>query len=177
MLSGGVESSALVQHSVDENIEAECVHVIWDNKTKREAVNAKKIAEHYNVLYNEIHMKVGEFNGKYGSVARQDKLWWTCGILTIAPLGNYDQIWMGTHCDEISPVALGPAGVALLLNSVGCNATMESPLHSYTKQEQYYSLPKEIKDLVISCNRITSDGSPCGICEKCIEWKNFAISA
>jgi 7-cyano-7-deazaguanine synthase in queuosine biosynthesis len=177
MLSGGVESSALVQHAVDMNIEAECLHVIFDNKTLREAKSARKIAEWHSLPYAEVTMNVDTFGDKYKQVKRKDSPWWGCGILTVAPLGDYDQVWYGTHREEISPVALGPSGVTLVLKSVGCNASLESPLHSYSKQEQYNSLNSVVKKLVISCNIVTVDGAPCMKCEKCIEWKNFVISA
>lgn len=177
MLSGGVESTALLHYAKECNYEVECVHVIWNNKTQREANHAARIADYYGVPYSELNMKSGEFQGKYHNVARRDSLWWGCGLLTYAPIGGYNEVWYGAHCDEISPVALGPAGVTLLLRSVNCDTDVKCPMFHMSKVDQWNTLPQEVKKLLVTCNNPGKDGKPCGICEKCIEWKSFAINA
>ena len=175
MLSGGVESSALVEHAIRNKYEVECLHVVWNNKTTVEGNHARKIAEHYKVPYSEMRIEADEFR-KYSSVKRRDSVWWACGVLTYAPLGGYNEVWYGTHRDEISPVALAPAGTTLLLRSVDCDTDVKSPLHRYSKQEQWNILPELIKKIVTTCNNPGENEKPCGVCEKCLEWKSFAIS-
>ena len=113
---------------------------------------------------------------KYNEVRRKDSVWWACGLLTYGPLGEYNEVWFGTHRDETHPASLGPAGVKLMLESVGCDAEIESPLHKHTKQEQWSFLPDEVRKMVFTCNNPGKDEKPCGECEKCEEWKKFAIS-
>ena len=175
MLSGGVESSALVEYAIRNKYEVECLHVVWNNKTATEGKHARKIAEFYKVPYSEMRIEADEIR-KYSKVKRKDSVWWACGLLTYAPLGGYNELWFGTHCDEGSPTALGPAGLTLMLKSVGCDANIDSPLHKYSKQEQWNALPELIKKIVTTCNNPGENEKPCGVCEKCLEWKSFAIS-
>ena len=175
MLSGGVESSALVENAIANYYDVECLHVVWNEKTRIEGKHARKIAEYYKVPYSEMRIDADEFR-KYNKVKRKDSVWWACGLLTYAPLGGYNEVWYGTHRDEISPVALAPAGTTLLLRSVGCDAEIESPLHNHTKREQWSFLPDEVRKIVVTCNNLGENEKPCGKCEKCLEWKSFAIS-
>ena len=175
MLSGGVESTALVQTAITNYFDVECLHVVWNNKTSIEGKHARMIAEYYDVPYSEMRIEADEFK-KYKDAPRKDSTWWACGLLTYGPIGGYNELWFGTHRDEGSPTALGPAGLTLMLQSVGCNATVETPLHMHSKQEQWSFLPDKVREMVTTCNNPGKDEEPCGKCEKCIEWKSFAIN-
>ena len=173
MLSGGVESSALLQLAVNNDYIVECVHATWDNKTNMEHKQARKIAEHYNVPYSNIIMNAEEFNSKERTLkpVRQGSRW-CAAILLTAPVGDYDEIWFGSFLGEVAPGSTGPAGAEIVLRSMECEAKICSPLYQMKKIDQWKMLPKEVQRLITSCNEIKSDGDlPCGECEKCQEWK------
>ena len=180
MLSGGVESSALLQFAVNNDYIVECIHATWDNKTAYEHRQASKIAKEFDVPYSNIIINAEEFNSKdrpYKSV--KDSPRWCSALLMTAPAGDYDEIWFGSFLGESAPGATGPAGAEIILRSVGCNAKVCSPLYQMKKVDQWKMLQPEIRSLVISCNRIRDEESfergPCGECEKCQEWKLHKI--
>ena len=172
MLSGGVESSALVHHGIKLGYNVECVHATWDNKTTMEHKQAKKIAEYYNVPYSNIVMNAEEFNAKERpAVHVKDNPRWGAAILLTAPVDDFKEIWFGSFLGESAPGVTGPAGIEIILRSVGSDAKVCSPLYRMKKAQQWDMLPREVKQLVTSCNKIKSDGDvPCGECEKCQEW-------
>jgi len=177
MLSGGVESTALVNHAINNGIEVECLHAVYNRKTITEGIFAKQICEYYNVPYFEATFSNERFNQKYSKIPRKDSVWWAAALLTSAPLGGYNEVWFGMHLEEMSMTASGPIGMNLMLSSVDCEAKLDSPLSKHTKQQQWNSLPDEVKQLVTGCGqRFSKDDKPCGKCEKCEEWKKFAIS-
>lgn len=175
MLSGGVESSALVQNAITNYYDVECLHVVYNEKTRIEGKHARKIADYYKVPYSEMRIEADLFK-KYINVRRKDSVWWGCGLLTYTPVGEYNEVWFGMHRDEVSPNAFGTAGVKLILESVGCDTDVDSPLHMHSKQEQWSFLPDEVRKIVTTCNNPGKNEKPCGKCEKCLEWKSFAIS-
>ena len=182
MLSGGVESTALIKYGLDKGYTVECLHVTFNNKSAMEHRQAKQIAEYYHVEYSQISIDISEYHDKQErhAIPRMDNPYWGCGLLTCAPIGGYNEAWYGTHLGETPPGASGPAGINLVLQGVGCETRVKSPLFKKTKKEQWEMLSEDVKQLVTSCNRIESERDyrrgPCGICEKCKEWKKFAIS-
>ena len=177
MLSGGIESSALVHHGVSNGYQVECVHATWDNKTNMEHKQARKIAEHYNVPYSNIIMNAEEFNSKRRATVKvKDSPRWGAALLLTAPVDDFKEVWFGSFLGESAPGATSPAGAEIILRSVGCEAKICSPLYQVMKREQWRMLPKEVQRLVTSCNRIKQDGDlPCGNCEKCREWELHKI--
>lgn len=180
-LSGGVESSALVQYGVRNNFTVECIHATWDNKTKYEHYQAKKIAEHYGVPYSNIIMNCEEFNtkGERNSVPVKDLARWGAAVLLTAPVVNYNQVWFGSFLGESPPGAKAPAGAELIMQSVDCQSEVCSPLYQMKKIDQWKMLDDEVKQLVTSCNNIRDEltlaQGPCGYCEKCKEWELHKI--
>tara|TARA_Y100001972_G_C7512334_1_gene258811 strand:+ start:107 stop:694 length:588 start_codon:yes stop_codon:yes gene_type:complete len=179
-LSGGVESSALVQHGVRNGYNVECIHATWDNKTQYEHYQARKIADHYEVPYSNIIMNAEEFNSKTRpDIQVKDAPRWGAALLLTAPVDHYKEIWFGSFLGESAPGATTPAGAEIMLRSVGCEATICSPLYQMKKIDQWRMLDKEVKELVTSCNRIRDEltlaQGPCGDCEKCREWELHKI--
>ena len=173
MLSGGVESSALLQLAVNNDYIVECVHATWDNKTAMEHKQAKEICKIFEVPYSNIILNAEEFNSKERTLKPiKDSPRWAAALLLTAPVGDYDEIWFGSFLGETTPGATGPAGAEILLRSAGCNAKVTSPLYQMKKIDQWKMLRPDVRSLITSCNEIKSDGDlPCGECEKCQEWK------
>jgi 7-cyano-7-deazaguanine synthase in queuosine biosynthesis len=180
MLSGGVESTALVHHGVKEGHEVECVHAVWDNKTQYEGNRAKAICRYYNVPYFETTILNQALNDKYPTQKRMDHPFWGAALLTSVPVGMYDEVWFGSYLGESPPGALAPAGAKMVLMAADCDTDVRSPLYLYKKKEQWGLLPKEVQDLTITCakyyklnmNCIKAKLTPlCQKCEECRKWK------
>ena len=184
MLSGGVESTALVQYGLKKGYEVETVHVVFDNKTLYEGKAARKIAEFYDVPYSEVIIDNGEFNNKYLGIQRADHPWWACGVLICAPVGNYDEVWFGSYLGESAPGAQAPSGAMLILQSADCWSMIRSPLYQRPKIDQWNMLPSTVKSYIVSCIKQYKDGKTCWeaidndlrkVCQKCKEWKKWNI--
>ncbi len=185
MLSGGVESTALVHYGVSNEYEVETVHACFDNKTAYEGKAARKIAKMYNVPYSQINIDASEFNDKYPTTQRADHPWWGAALLVSAPSGNYDEVWFGSYLGETPPGAPGPAGVMLILQSAGCmNTRVTSPLYLKSKKEQWDMLSSDVQSCIVSCIKQYKDGKTCWeaidnelrkVCQKCKEWKKWNI--
>ena len=185
MLSGGVESTALVHYGKSNGYEVECVHAAFDNKTLYEGKAARKIAKLYDVPYSQINIDATEHNNKYPTTKRADHPWWGAALLVAAPAGNYDEIWFGSYLGESAPGAQAPAGAMLLLQSADCWAMIKSPLYLKPKKEQWDMLPPDVQSCIVSCIKQYKDGKTCWEaidnylrkpCQKCKEWKKWNIA-
>lgn len=185
MLSGGVESSALLAHGLDNDYELEAIHSTWNKKSAYEGKKARQIAEYYGVPYSEIIIDATNFNISNGRLGTQykaaDSPYWGAALLVTAEISGCDEIWFGSYLGETPPGAGGPAGVNLILQSVGVEARVKSPLYLKTKQQQWEMLKDDVKKLVISCAKQYKDDKDCfertdrEMCQKCKEWKKWNI--
>ena len=182
MLSGGVESTALLKHALDNDIEVEAVHAYWDNKTKHEALAARAISNYYDIQYSDMGIQADDLFKKYRNITVPDSPWWGSVAVMAAPIVKCTEIWFGSYLGESAPGASGPAGVNLILQSVGCEARTKSPLYRKTKSEQWDMLDDNVKEMVVSCiKQYKHNGENCikrnvkDPCQKCKEWAKWQI--
>ena len=57
LFTGGVESTALIEHALKENITFDLIHIVHNNKTFAETVFCKQIADYYDKELYEIVLR------------------------------------------------------------------------------------------------------------------------
>jgi hypothetical protein len=181
MLSGGVESTALLKYGLNNDHDLEALHVVYNNQTSYEGRYARRIAKHFNIPYSEIILQHEEYSLKHKPKVAADHAWWGAGCLIAGSLQDYDQIWFGSYLGETPPGATGPAGVNLILAAAGKHAIVKSPLYLKTKKEQWNTLPPEARKNVVSCAWQWKENTTCvegnrKLCQKCREWSKWQIA-
>jgi 7-cyano-7-deazaguanine synthase in queuosine biosynthesis len=186
LLSGGVESTALIKHGLSEktkdyyqvnNIEVECLHVCYSRKligtrTGQELVQSKKICDHYGVKLWTFIRDLGDFGVQYPKVVRDALIWFSDAII-VAAAGDFDEVWFGNHADDNYGLMRQLYGMWQIQSEATFNRKpprLRSPLRLVRKLDQWNSIP-EVHDLVKTCTIINDDSNgKCGECMKCKEF-------
>jgi len=182
LFTSGVESTALIEHAIKENVQFDLVHAEYSNKSWNETPHCKNIAVHYDKEVYTLAVRNDRFNEDYPDVHRDVVLWlgYSMGALQRA---NYDEVWFGNHRGEMDDTNSWKMFDAwdIMIELGGMNHTTElkCPLMELTKHEQWCMIPDNIKPLCVGCEWLTNDDNDnpilCGKCGKCREWENNNI--
>ena len=141
LLSGGCESSALLEYGKREGHELHAVHVTFSNATVQENDFCKELCDYYNIpLYFPLIQNdlMNRDHGKYNpyDISR----WLPIAALIASTNQDYDEVWYGAHKKDNLPV-LGRIEVIfdllIGLTKQVPNTKIKAPLYPHTKLEQY----------------------------------------
>ena len=141
LLSGGCESSALLEYGKREGHELHAVHVSFSNATLQENNFCKELCNYYDIplyfpliendLMNKDHGKYNPFD-----ISR----WLPMAALIASTNQDYNEVWYGAHKKDNLPV-LGRIEVIfdllIGLTKQQPNTKIKAPLYPYTKLDQY----------------------------------------
>lgn len=177
LLSGGCESSALLEHGKRGGHELHAVHVSFSNATLQENEFCQELCNYYDIpLYFPV-IDNTQMNNNHGKYNPFDIIKWLPMAAIIAATNqDYDEVWYGAHKKDNLPV-LGRIEVIFDLlirfSKQPPNTKIKAPLYPYTKLEQYKLVPKELRNKIVYCWENKSN--PCGKCKKCVEWKEQGL--
>ena len=169
MYSGGVESTALIQHATKWGHNIDLLHVTHNRSSTNEMASAKLMG---NRLF-ELQLIKPEID-KHLTDKHKDVVMWMSGAMMVAAKGDYQEVWHGKH-------SMDPGLPSIPLMTTSWNAMMKilelktkllAPLHEYSKRAQYDMLTSYQKSCIVSCRGGNYD-APCNKCVKCQEFKQL----
>ena len=177
MFSGGVESTALLQHAVEQDYDITLVHVTHNNRSHKEMSACRGIVHHlapYTKLY-EVLISKDEFDLDYQKGYRDVSIWLSTAM-SIVGRGEWDEVWYGTHShDGKGKVPDMEQSWNAMMKVLRLDTILTSPLTLISKLNLYKMLPKKIKECIVYCQVIPKGAwnKPCGECGKCQEFKQY----
>ena len=182
MLSGGVESTALVQHALNSDLYPLCHFTSLFPNTHPHLAHVKAIAELYGVELYEWDMEKRAFNPDHGHQTKSWYWWSLYGAMLGVAYPDIKEIWIGANCgvrrpfdipNDPDPYELYARPLKLIESGsdmVDGTAKARLPLAHKTKLEQWHMIPEHIRPHIVTCERQFEFGQPrCGLCRKCIE--------
>lgn len=178
LLSGGCESSALLEYGKREGHELHAVHVSFSNATLQENDFCKELCDYYNIPLYFPSIDNSLMNRDHGKYNPYDiSRWLPIAALIASTNQDYDEVWYGAHKKDNLPV-LGRIEVIfdllIGLTKQPPNTKIKAPLYPYTKLDQYKLVPKELRNKIVYCWE--NKTNPCGKCKKCVEWKEQGLT-
>ena len=186
MLSGGVESTALIQHALDKDYYPMCFFLSMFPNTYCHMPHVKAICSLYGVEMWDLRLTGREFDQNQ-THSRYTKHWWAVyGSMIVVGHTNLKYVWVGANSgirfpndikDDPDPVALYGKSLSLIEQAsamVGGGATAYMPLWRLTKKQQWDMIPEEIHPHIVTCEYQEKFGqSRCGKCSKCVELRSI----
>ena len=176
MFSGGVESTALLQHATDLEHDVSLVHVIHNNKSAKELSACKGIVSTFpHAKLHSVELIKHSFDNLYGNPYRDVATWLGVAIAMVGR-ADFDEVWYGTHnLDSTGKIADMDIAWYSMMDILELNTRLESPLTTKSKLDQYQMLSSKVKQRIVSCAVIPKGvwNEPCGECNKCMEFKHY----
>lgn len=178
LLSGGIDSSALVQYHISQGEKVEAVFFDYGQKScEQEYISAKKISEHYNVRlhYKKLGFKLSDYNGEY-YCRNALFILAACGFLekptSLISIG----IHSGTSYYDSSQNFIKDTQT-ILDGYFGGITRVLAPFINYSKSQVYeYAIHHKVPiQLTYSCE--VGGIKPCGHCLSCIDRRLLSVSA
>ena len=173
LLSGGCESTALLELAKQEGHDVICVHGSWSNATEEEKEFCVWAAEQYGYPIYHPRIENDEMSHLKTHIALDIAHWLPLSALISIQLQDIDVVWYGAHMkDDMN--ALGRIYFAFdilrqFTSGKPPKTMIDAPLHRLKKIQQYDMVPEHIRDKILFC-QVKKD-TPCGTCKKCEEWK------
>lgn len=170
LLSGGIDSTALVHYYLSKNYEVRGIYFNYGHtSSKREQIAALKISQYYKIQIQNINLGI-TLNHKNGEFFARNALFIfaTAGCLP----DHFSKIAIGIHsgvsyydCTELFLKDCQN----ILDGYFGGTVVVAAPFVSFTKLQIYeYCIENNIPlELTYSCEK--SSEEPCGICPSCID--------
>ena len=185
MMSGGVESTALIQHALDNDLTPICHSYIGFGNIEPHVAHIKAITEIYGVDLFTCSTSAGaDFSEDVSRGDSTTGYWWAAyGAMCAVAYPEINQFWVGGNSgvrevgdikNDPDPVAMYGKGFAVIQQAssmVGGNAVAYMPLWRLTKKQQWDMIPKEIQPHVTTCEWQYGKQDPCGECSKCTEFR------
>lgn len=167
MYSGGVESTALIQHAIKQKVDYTLVHVTHNNSSKNEMASC--IDSVYEVVINK-----PAFDAKFTNPHADISLWLSTAMQVVGR-GNFDQVWFGAHShDNLTKVPIMQSTFRHMMRILRIDCKLKAPLMNMDKYDQYHMLTFEQKQSIVSCkNGINNE--QCGQCGKCQEFERYVL--
>lgn len=179
MFSGGLESTAALQHAVNEGYYPIAVQTVYSNITNRMQDICIKIATAIGADYKVMAHQEDPFSTMRGLTYWDGNVWATdaCAVTYLLP--NLKAIWYGANSglrvngdgfsdpNWVEKVYYPPMAVEAFARLNKSSVTMYPPLGNLTKLQQWDMLSDEVRQLVVSCS--VNPEKPCGKCRKCVE--------
>ncbi|MGE7595631.1 7-cyano-7-deazaguanine synthase [Peribacillus frigoritolerans] len=170
LLSGGVDSSALVHYHISQGEKVEAVFFDYGQKShKQELLSAQKICNHYGVKlhHKKFGFKLSDYDGEY--FCRN-------GLFILAGCGLLEKpvslisigIHSGTPYYDSSPTFINDTQT-MLDGYFGGTTRVIAPFLDYSKRQVYeYVVNHQVPiQLTYSCE--SGQKEPCGYCLSCID--------
>ena len=182
LFTGGVESTALIEHALKENITFDLIHIVHNNRSGAENVFCKQIAKYYDKELFEVSIRKDRFDEQYSRSYRDIVAWLPIAMMATVK-GKYNQVWFGNHKGEMDHTdswsMFDAWNIMVKLRGINDSTKLKSPLMELTKVQQYSIIPPIVKKMIVGCEHLTVDeeNNPvfCGYCGKCREWKKYNI--
>ena len=182
LATGGVESTALIEHAIERNLTFDLLHFVYSNRSGVETLFLRSIAKYYDKELFEVSVRKDLYDERYNNGFRDMVAWLSIAMHAI-PKGHYDQLWFCNHQGEMDGTSswkmFDAWDIMMKLNGTGKITKLKSPLMELTKNEQYSMIPPKVKKMIVGCEHllIDDDGEPifCNKCGKCREWKKYNI--
>ena len=177
MFSGGVESTALFQHAINQEYETTLMHATHNNVSHKEFTACRGIVHDlapYTNLHEVLISKDGfdlEHRGSHPDVA----IWMSVAMACVGR-GEWDEVWYGNHNkDNQHKVANMEESWYAMMKILKLDTILVSPLRLKSKLDLYNSLSPKTKRSIVYCSVIPKGAwnKPCGECGKCQEFKQY----
>ncbi len=178
LLSGGIDSSALVKYHISQGYQVEAVFFDYGQRNcKQEFISASKISDYYNIKLHvkKIGFNLYDNNGEY--YCRNGIFILTaCSFLSIPPTLICIGIHSGSPYYDTSPSFIKDTQ-AILDGYFGGITRLIAPFLNYSKSQVYkYAIDNQIPfKLTYSCE--LGEYEPCGYCPSCIDRRLLNESA
>lgn len=179
LLSGGCESTALLEHAKQRGHDVIAMHVLFSETSLQEVDSCKELCKYYDVplylpsidnkLFNDRHTKKAVpydiiswiLIAASSAIRAQDisEVWYgACFNDDLTTIGKLDTLWKLLREVSDKPI----------------HTTIRAPLYKLSKIEQYAAIPIELRKYVVYC--WTDRKNPCGKCKKCDEWREQGLT-
>lgn len=165
LLSGGVESTALLTRSTPEDIALVIEPTFSNDLPTYRRVSVELMAKRYGVSLVSAKADLPDLGSR--KFVHQMSTFISLASLLVARNPRIDAVWCGRNkaepADNIKGYIEDCMKAWAILHPL---VPFQHPLDHLTKAEQYALIPKEVKPLVSSCIHHRF----CGLCYKCKEW-------
>lgn len=183
MFSGGVESTACIQHALDKDYYPLCFFVSMFPNVKVHRPRVKAICTLYGVDLYELPLDQREFD-KSAAISDNTYHWMALyGAMITLVYPKLKYVWVGVSSGIRSSTDFDNWPRSLFEDYSKCLALIESastmvggraiadmPLWKLTKKQQWGTLGEEVQSLLVTCENQLEVGQPrCHACSKCDE--------
>jgi len=186
MLSGGVESTALIQHALDNDMTPLCHSFIGFRNIEPHVQHIKAITELYGVeLFTCDTDVVSGFSEDVPESTITGHWWSAYGAMCAVAYPSIKHFWIGGNSgvrrsgdikNDPDPIAMYGKGFAVIEQAshmVGGSASAYMPLWRLTKKQQWDMIPKYVQQHIVTCENQYLRTKPCGECSKCTEFRSI----
>ena len=172
MGSAGVESTRLITHAIENDIQFDVAHVVHNNRSEDEYTQLEKFSLDKKITLYRLEVKKQWFD-KNNQRQHRDTACWLPPAMMLAARGAYDQVWFGCHRhDHLNEVQDIFGVFNLMMRSIQKTTTLQAPCMMETKKEQYDNIVSHgMHEHLVWCN--ISPLKPCGDCGKCREFNKY----
>ena len=96
MGSAGVESTRLITHAIENDIQFDVAHVVHNNRSEDEYTQLEKFSLDKKITLYRLEVKKQWFD-KNNQRQHRDTACWLPPAMMLAARGAYDQVWFGCH--------------------------------------------------------------------------------
>lgn len=167
MYSGGVESTALIQYAISQEVDYTLAHLTHNIKSQNEMTAC--LGDVHEVVISKPTFDQ-QFTNPHADIAL-----WLSTAMQIVGRGNFDEVWFGAHSrDNHDKIPMMQSTFRHMMKILKIQCTLNAPLMYMDKIDQYRSLTYDQKRSIVSCNKgINTD--PCGHCDKCEEFNQHVV--
>ena len=186
--SGGVESTALMCHAIEQGEKPYAFHLIFNGHWKQQVTAVKAMSEELGVPVHFVRIdmphpytnpnKIKDYYANWGNTSPMYINW--MNIAQIIHFHNpfITKIWSGRNLNESDiirskEVRAAQRSIEMLADVQGIPVKVSCPLENLTKEEQFNMIPDEVRRHIATCVAIDNHGRPCGKCKKCHEFKEM----
>jgi len=172
MGSAGVESTRLITHAIENDIQFDVAHVVHNNRSDVEMTQLQKICHDKKIPLYRVDVKKDSFD-KDNQRQHRDTACWLPPAMMLAARGAYDQVWFGCHRhDHLNEVQDIFGVFNLMMKSIAKTTTLQAPLMMETKKKQYMNVISHgMHEHLVWCQY--DPLKPCGECGKCREFNRY----
>lgn len=173
MLSGGIDSVAMVHMLLKQGERLHIHHVEIENQENRapaENAAVKKVLEYFtsvgltNFEYTTNKISSPTINGKF--LYDSDTTNFIAGFICSAN-PKIKSVAMGVNKEDMRTIGSGRIDRANQLLQLFANVEKLYPIKDYGKQELYNMLPQELKDTFWSCRNPVYEDNYAKLCNQC----------
>jgi len=192
MLSGGLDSTAMLYRMLSETHKHERLHVLflelagWESGTKGVA-ERQAVQNILSYLQRDFKFDKSIDFHFYNSFALDQMLYYTAAALTAKSMKNVHSVAIGRTKEDVGffnktierrsvietaenifhNIVKGSSVMSFTKGKKDRNIELIFPVEDFTKKELFYLLPPPLKNSFCSCRKPDINFQPCGKCSKC----------